>query len=141
MLYIQLALQVIRHVIIAQGRMTGASYGNPNRFDNSLREEDVEEDDDSDSLGERFQHIYRVTNVGVHTVGGVIVRVTWPLKDVNGNVITYLIRKPYIRYAGPTGDYLDSCDIDQDIVDPLDLFSRAKRSPEAERSDRQRLNE
>lgn len=33
-----------------------------------------------DPLGPAFRHVYTVTNVGVHTVGGLMVKVTWPLK-------------------------------------------------------------
>ena len=39
-------------------------------FDNS--------DDDDDEV--RFSHVYTVSNVGVHTVGGLVVHVVWPLK-------------------------------------------------------------
>jgi hypothetical protein len=37
-------------------------------------------DVDEDSLGSRFSHVYSVSNKGMHTIGGLQVHITWPLK-------------------------------------------------------------
>ncbi len=38
-------------------------------------------DEESDiMLGQRFTHVYRVSNIGLHTVGGLELTITWPLQ-------------------------------------------------------------
>ncbi len=52
-----------------------------------------------------------------------------------GNYVTYLTRAPYVRFSGAMGDYLDDCDIDPALIDPLGIGNsgvrRRKRSAEA----------
>ena len=68
-----------------------------------------------------MSHFYELANLGPFTVGGVVVRIMWPLEDGDGNSVSRLEQTPFVRYTGPTGDYEDECQVENAPVDKTNL--------------------
>jgi hypothetical protein len=70
---------------------------------------EVTYDDENEAEISQF---YELFNLGPQTIGGVVVKILFPLEDAEGRTVARMEQNPFVRYTGPTGDYADECEVE-----------------------------
>nr|XP_040583540.1 nidogen-like [Lepeophtheirus salmonis] len=79
-----------------------------------------------EDIGPPIHHFYEILNHGPYTIGDLKLRITWPLRDLNGRYILYIPSAPFIKYSNQGDNFIEQCQVDSSIVNP-EGYQSAKR--------------
>jgi len=72
-------------------------------------------------LGPEVTHYYEISNFGPFDVGNVIVNISWPLQNADGDWVLYMVEKPFVKYNINGKEMQEECEIDPKLVNSLNL--------------------